>query len=59
MLGDIATLVVMLAVILFPVLIPAVGTAFHAVSDLRRPRSHARTVSDRIGHDVEPVLAAA
>jgi len=56
MLSSIATLVVMLIVILFPVLIPATVTTFHALAG---PRLHARPERDRIGYDAEPTPASA
>jgi hypothetical protein len=54
MLGDIATLVVMLVVILLPLLIPIALTALHAMRQLRR-----RPTRDGVGRDVESILASA
>jgi hypothetical protein len=59
MLSAIATLELILLVILFPLLIPAAVTAFHAVAELRRPRTWARTERDRIGDVAEPIAASA
>jgi hypothetical protein len=59
MLSAIATLVMMLVMLLFPVLIPATVTAFHAVSQLRRPRTHSRPVRDRRGYVVESIPTSA
>ena len=59
MLSAIATLVVMFIVILFPVLIPATVTAFHALAGLRRRRLPARRERDRIGYVAEPIPASA
>ena len=59
MLSAITTLVMMLVMVLLPVLIPAAITAFHAVTQLRRPRTQARAERDRIGYVGEPIPASA
>jgi hypothetical protein len=57
MLSTIATLVLMLVLILFPLLIPATITTIHALAQLRRHRTHARAQSHRIGYSVAPANA--
>jgi hypothetical protein len=58
MLSTIATLIIMLVLILFPVLIPTTVTAIHALAQLRGSRTHARTQSHRVGYVVEPAPAS-
>jgi hypothetical protein len=58
MLSTIATLIVTLVLVLFPLLIPATITAFHALAQLRRHRTHAHVKRDRVGYVVEAAPAS-
>jgi hypothetical protein len=55
MLVTIATLIMMLVLVLFPLLVPATVTALHALAKLRGRRRNSRIVLDR----VEPIPASA
>ena len=44
---------------LLPVLIPATVTAFHALAGIRRRRTDARAVRDRVGYVAAPIPASA
>jgi hypothetical protein len=59
MLAAIATLIMMLVLVLFPVLIPATITAFHALAQLRRSSTPARAERERVEYVVEPIPASA
>jgi hypothetical protein len=54
----IATLIMMLVLVLFPVFIPATVTALHTLTELRRSSTQARAEGDRIGYVVEPTPAS-
>lgn len=59
MLAAIATIIMMLAMVLFPVLIPATVGACHALGQLRRRRTRVHAKRDRVGYVVEPAPALA
>lgn len=59
MLSAITTLVMMLVLVLLPVITPAAITAFHVVTQLRRPPTQARAERDRIGYVGDPIPASA
>jgi hypothetical protein len=54
----IATLIMMLVLVLFPVLIPATVTALHELAKLRRSSTQARAERYRIEYVVEPTPAS-